>query len=64
MKGATPDEEANISNKPKHNNTVTIGITHHNLRCHKKVRISPKTPVLVIIPLKKFFMKLPRDNSL
>ena len=56
MNGATPDDEAKISNRPKSNNTVTIGISHHNLRCHKNTRISPTMPVFVTIPLKKFFI--------
>jgi hypothetical protein len=54
MKGATPEDEAKMSNNPKSIKTVTIGISHHNLRSHKKSKTSPKTPVLVTIPLKKF----------
>jgi hypothetical protein len=53
MKGATPDDEAKMSNNPKSNNTLTIGISHHNFRAHRNWMTSPTTPVFVIIPLIK-----------
>jgi hypothetical protein len=56
MKGATPDEDAKINSRPNNNKSITIGMSHHNLRAHKNRTISPITPVLVIIPLTKFPM--------
>jgi hypothetical protein len=56
MNGATPEEEAKTKSNPKSKSTVTMGMSHHNLRAHRNCKISPITPVLVIILLKKFFM--------
>lgn len=54
MNGATPEDDAKTKSSPNNNKTVTIGMSHHNLRAHKNWMISPATLVLVIIPLKKF----------
>ena len=59
MNGATPEVLAKTNNRPKSIRTVIIGIIHHNFRCHKNTITSPRIPVLVIIPWKKFFTLVP-----
>ncbi len=58
MNGATPDADAKINASPMSSSIVTMGMSHHNFRCHRNARISPATPVLVVIALKKFLIAI------
>src|SRR5919204_6979644 len=44
MKGAMAEDCAKISSAPSNSRTTTIGISHHNLRAHRKPSSSAMMP--------------------
>jgi hypothetical protein len=58
MNGAKPEAEAKMSNSPKSNSTVIIGINHQSFRAQRKDSNSPTTPRFDDMLRKNVFISL------